>query len=198
MWRQKGERKDRTSLLPSGMKMVGNGRENPQTVIVLVFFWPGTGAGMGKTDGKTNSILRDIGNGNYGSGTYQLRWENINYGREHDTCNHFKHLARHHVYITLTHHQVDNTVQAAQVRNKEKNTTWAARQQQPVADSGGRRSTPVAWISDLAPRRRHCLPLLSPRRWIPGHRGGGGLATFGMGGLGDFRGSEVGGDADLG
>lgn len=150
MWRQKGERKDRTSLLPSGMKMVGNGRENPQTVIVLVLFWPGTGAGMGKTDGKTNSILRDIGNGNYGSGTYQLRWENINYGREHDTCNHFKHLARHHVYITLTHHQVDNTVQAAQVRNKEKNTTWAARQQQPVADSGGRRSTPVAWISDLS------------------------------------------------
>jgi len=124
--------------------------------------------------------------------------EHINYGREHDTCNHFKHLARHHVYITVTHHQVNNTVQAAQVRNKEKNTTWAARQQQPVADSGGRRSTPVAWISDLAPRRRHCLPLLSPRRWIPGHRGGGGLATFGMEGLGDFRSSEVGGDADLG
>jgi len=38
MWRQKGERKDRTSLLPSGMKMVGNGRENPLTVTVPVFF----------------------------------------------------------------------------------------------------------------------------------------------------------------
>lgn len=80
MWRQKGERKDRTSLLPSGMKMVGNGRENPQTVIVLVFFLAGNRSGNGK-DGRENEFditgyrkwkLR-IGNISITMGKYQLR-----------------------------------------------------------------------------------------------------------------------------
>ena len=40
-----------------------NGRKNTLTVIVPVFF-----SETGKADGKTKTILRDIGNGTYQSG----------------------------------------------------------------------------------------------------------------------------------
>ena len=78
--RQKGERKDRTSLLPSGIKMVGNGRENPLTVTVPVFFLAGNRSGNGK-DGRDNEFditgyrkrKLPIGNISITMGKYQLR-----------------------------------------------------------------------------------------------------------------------------
>ena len=45
-----------------GMKAVGNGRENPLTTSVTVFFYTGTGTGTGKAVGKAKSELRDAGN----------------------------------------------------------------------------------------------------------------------------------------
>jgi len=80
MWRQKGERKDRTSLLPSGIKMVGNGRENPLTVTVPVFFLAGNRSWNGK-DGRENEFditgyrkrKLPIGNISITMGKYQLR-----------------------------------------------------------------------------------------------------------------------------
>ena len=55
------------------MKAVGNDRENTLTIPAPVFFWPGTVAGTGKPDRKTNLILQDIGNGKFRSGTCGLR-----------------------------------------------------------------------------------------------------------------------------
>ena len=55
-----------------GLKTVTNGRENLLTVSVLVFFLLGTRTGTGKMDGKTKSVLRDIGNRSYRSGTCRL------------------------------------------------------------------------------------------------------------------------------
>ena len=55
-----------------GLKTVANGRENLLTVTVLVFFLLGTRTGTGKMDGKTKSVLRDIGNITYRSGTRRL------------------------------------------------------------------------------------------------------------------------------
>jgi hypothetical protein len=55
--------------IPVAMKMIG------ETLFpfLFLFFHVGNGSGNGKTDGKTKSILRDIGNGTNRSGTYRLR-----------------------------------------------------------------------------------------------------------------------------
>ena len=44
------------------MEAIGNGRENPLTTSVTVFFYTGTGTGMGKAVGKAKSELWDAGN----------------------------------------------------------------------------------------------------------------------------------------
>ena len=46
-------------------------------------FWPGTGTGTGRPDGKTNPVLRDIGNRIFQTGTCRLRSGSGNTKREH-------------------------------------------------------------------------------------------------------------------
>ena len=62
---------------------VENGRENSLTIPAPVFFLPEMDAGMGKADGKTKSILRDIGNRIYRLGTHPLRLKIGNSNCEH-------------------------------------------------------------------------------------------------------------------
>ena len=56
-------------------------------------FWSGTEAGTKKSDGKTKSVLRDIGNGINRSGACRLR-SGIDNSKRKNTYNHFKHLTR--------------------------------------------------------------------------------------------------------
>ena len=75
----------------NGRERSGKHRNHSRSCII----WPGTVAGTGKPDGKTNSILRDIGNGILRSGTCRLRSGIDNTKRKHRyTCNHLKQLAR--------------------------------------------------------------------------------------------------------
>jgi hypothetical protein len=62
-----------------GMKTVGNDRENITTVPAPVLFK----REREQPDGNTNSILRDIGNEIFRSGTFRLRSGIGNTKREH-------------------------------------------------------------------------------------------------------------------
>ena len=75
----------------NGRERSGKHRNHSRSCII----WPGTVAGTGKPDGKTNSILRDIGNEILRSGTCRLRSGIDSTKRKHRyTCNHLKQLAR--------------------------------------------------------------------------------------------------------
>jgi hypothetical protein len=65
------------------MKTVGNGWENTLTISVTAFFSQKREREPGKSDGKTNSIFRDIGNGTCRSGTRRLRSRIDNIKRDH-------------------------------------------------------------------------------------------------------------------
>jgi hypothetical protein len=80
------------------MKAIRNGRENPLTITVTVFFLSGTRAGTECRTGKRNRY--------YGrSGTKHFDWERVDFDWESvfqignaDACNPFKYLVQHNRY----------------------------------------------------------------------------------------------------
>ena len=73
-----------------------NGRERsgkPLNRSRNCIFLSGTETGTEKSDGKTKSVLRDIGNGINRSGACRLR-SGIDNSKRENTYNHFKHLTR--------------------------------------------------------------------------------------------------------
>ena len=91
-----GEGDDTTAQHPPEVDKDENGRERlgkPLNRSRNCIFWLGTKTGTEKSDGKTKSVLRDIGNGINRSGACRLR-SGIDNSKRENTYNHFKHLTR--------------------------------------------------------------------------------------------------------